>query len=273
MAAAEAIPSAAELKAMLGPAADEAGLNVICRVDDYDALLQAKLAKVRGLFAAAELAIPAAEVHTSPPAFFRCRTDFRVWSEKKGDRMFYAMTPKGERRPVEVALFPMGSRRINELMPELLKLVQPSELLRKKLFEARFLTTLKGPALITLLYHRPIDDAWYRPARPGSAPLSLRRSASGGVGGLCRKAEAAKLAESLGVSIVGRSKKRKLVVGEEYVTEELEVCGNQQPHQPRRMPGIRLQTAGWRPAQASGSATGRRRERSRNRTLRSARRC
>ena len=58
-AAAEAIPPAAELKAMLGPAADEAGLNVICRVDDYDALLQEKLAKVRGLFAALFVAIPA----------------------------------------------------------------------------------------------------------------------------------------------------------------------------------------------------------------------
>jgi tRNA (uracil-5-)-methyltransferase len=201
-AAAADIPSAAELKAMVGPAGEEPGLNVVCRVDEYGTLLQAKLQKVQQLFATAEVVIPEAEVHTSPPAFFRFRADFRVWhlnSDKAMGKMFYAMMPKGERRPIEVPLFPMGSRRINELMPQLLAHVQPNQKLRKQLYEARFLTTLAGDSLITLIYHKPVDDEW--------------------------KVEATKVAEALGVSIVGRSRKRKMVVGEEFVTEELTVLG------------------------------------------------
>ncbi len=199
---AAALPSAAELKAMIGPAGEVEGLNVVCRVDEYETLLQAKLQKVQQLFAAAEVAIPEAEVHTSPPAFFRYRADFRVWhlnSARAEGKMFYAMTPKGERQPVEVQLFPMGSRRINELMPQLLAHVQPNQKLRKQLYEARFLTTLAGDSLITLIYHKPVNDEW--------------------------KVEAAKVASALGVSIVGRSRKRKMVVGEECVTEELTVLG------------------------------------------------
>jgi hypothetical protein len=199
---ATALPSAAELKTMVGPAGEAPGLNVVCRVDDYETLLQAKLQKVQELFAGDEVAIPEAEVHTSPKAFFRYRADFRVWhvnSEKAEGKMFYAMTPKGEHQPVEVQLFPMGSRRINELMPQLLAHVQPNQKLRKQLYEARFLTTLAGDSLITLIYHKPVNDEW--------------------------EVEAAKAAKALGVSIVGRSRGRKMVVGEESVTEELTVLG------------------------------------------------
>jgi len=185
-AAAEAIPSAAELRAMVGPAGEEAGLNVVCRVDEYDALLQLKLAKVQALFAEHAVEIPSAvQVETSPPAFFRFRADFRVWHVNRRDddsaegKMFYAMTPKGSKQPVEVCGFPMGSRKLNELMAPLLEHLKTNAKLRKQLYEARFLTTLAGDALITLIYHKPVNEEWV--------------------------AEAKKVAEALGVSVVGRS--------------------------------------------------------------------
>ena len=68
-----------------------------------------------------------------------------------------------------------------------------------KLFQVEFLTTLAGDALITLCYHRPIDDAWRQAAE--------------------------KLAAELGVNLVGRSRGKRIVVGRDYVEEELSVAG------------------------------------------------
>ena len=62
-----------------------------------------------------------------------------------------------------------------------------------------FLTTLAGDALITLAYHRPLDEAW--------------------------QVEAERLAAELQVSIVGRSKGKRIVIGRDYVEEELTVAG------------------------------------------------
>jgi tRNA (uracil-5-)-methyltransferase len=68
-----------------------------------------------------------------------------------------------------------------------------------KLFQVEFLTTLAGDALITLAYHRPLDEAW--------------------------QAEAEQLAANLGVSLVGRSKGKRIVIGRDYVEEALVVAG------------------------------------------------
>jgi len=95
--------------------------------------------------------------------------------------------------------FPIASRRINELMPRLKSAWQASEVLSFKLFQVEFLTTLSGDALITLAYHRPLDEAW--------------------------QAEAEQLAADLGVSLVGRSKGKRIVIGRDYVEEQLTVAG------------------------------------------------
>ena len=91
-----------------------------------------------------------------------------------------------------------ASRRINELMPRL-KAAWADPALGFKLFQVEFLTTLAGDALITLCYHRPIDDAWRQAAE--------------------------KLAAELGVNLVGRSRGKRIVVGRDYVEEELSVAG------------------------------------------------
>ena len=152
--ASDAEPTSAQLRSMLGAAAEEAGLNIVCRVPEYDALLQAKIEVVRALFAKSDTLVMPADlmVHTSPKYFFRMRTDFRTWHRSKVGkpdyRMFYAMFPKNDpRRAVEVPAFPMGSRRVNELMEKLRTLVLADQMLLSKLYEVRFLTTLAGASL------------------------------------------------------------------------------------------------------------------------------
>lgn len=141
---------------------------------------------------------PAPQVFESPREHYRLRTEFRLWRE--GDERHYAMFAPGDKHtPILLDSFPVASRRINELMPPLKAAWQASEALSFKLFQVEFLTTLAGDALITLAYHRPLDDSW--------------------------RAEAEALSASLGASIVGRSRGQRLVIGRDYVEETLEVAG------------------------------------------------
>jgi tRNA (uracil-5-)-methyltransferase len=162
----------------------------------YDAQLAEKAARLVELLAPFDA--PAPEVFDSPREHYRLRTEFRLWRED-GQR-YYAMFEPGDKyTPILIDSFPIASRRINELMPQLKAAWQASETLSFKLFQVEFLTTLSGDALITLAYHRPLDDAW--------------------------QAEAEKLAATLGASIVGRSKGKRIVIGRDYVTEQLTVAG------------------------------------------------
>lgn len=162
----------------------------------YDAQLRAKLQALRADFAA--LALPEPEVFTSPPLHYRMRAEFRIWRQE-GD-LFYAMfDPEQPRTPVRMDDFPAASERINQLMPLVRTAALEDARLGRKLFQVEFLTTLDGDALVTLIYHRPLDDDW--------------------------QAAAGELAERLGIGLIGRSKGQKRVVNRVHVTERLPVEG------------------------------------------------
>ncbi|WP_313086924.1 tRNA (uridine(54)-C5)-methyltransferase TrmA [Pseudomonas sp.] len=162
----------------------------------YDAQLAEKAARLVELLAPFDA--PAPEVFDSPREHYRLRTEFRLWRED-GQRHYAMFEPGDKHTPILIDNFPIASRRINELMPQLKAAWQASETLSFKLFQVEFLTTLSGDALITLAYHRPLNDAW--------------------------QTEAEQLAEKLGVSIVGRSKGKRIVIGRDYVEEQLVVAG------------------------------------------------
>ncbi|MCG8908935.1 tRNA (uridine(54)-C5)-methyltransferase TrmA [Pseudomonas sp. DP-17] len=161
----------------------------------YDSQLADKVARLRELLA--PFAAPEPAVFDSPREHYRLRAEFRLWRE--GEARHYAMFEQGDKHtPILIEEFPIASQRINELMPRL-KAAWAEPTLGHKLFQVEFLTTLAGDALITLCYHRPVDAAW--------------------------QAAAEQLAAELGVSIVGRSRGKRLVVGRDYVSEELTVAG------------------------------------------------
>lgn len=164
--------------------------------DDYQQQLDQKVDRLRQAFAPFTSLAP--EVFPSPPSHYRLRAEFKMWQE--GGRVDYAMYKQGEyKKPFVIEEFTVGSRRINELMPPLLDAINQNEILRKRLFSSEFLTTLSGDALITLIYHKPLDEAWEQEARA--------------------------LQEALGVPILGRSRKQKLVLDRDYVIEKMEIDG------------------------------------------------
>ncbi|MDT0500273.1 MULTISPECIES: tRNA (uridine(54)-C5)-methyltransferase TrmA [unclassified Halomonas] len=177
--------------------------------DRYDQQLEAKRERIVRDFS--RFAPPALEVYPSPPSHYRQRCEFRIWHE--GDDLFYAMfeiqaseedteDPKKKKKTViRLDDYPVASRQINDLMPRLLDAIRDNDTLRRRLFQVEFLTTLSGEALVTLIYHRQLDDAW--------------------------EAEARSLQERLGVMIIGRARKQRWVLERDHVWERLEVEGRE----------------------------------------------
>ena len=136
-----------------------------------------------------------------------CRTEFTVWHE--ADDTYYAMHERlnGEEKPqrIRVDSFPVGSKLINELMPRVMEAVRSSDTLRIKLFQANFHTTLSGESMITLIYHKKLDNQWIEAAK------SFRESLTDVPGSSAKP------------HIVGRARKQRILIDAGEVNETLNV--------------------------------------------------
>ncbi|WP_118789791.1 tRNA (uridine(54)-C5)-methyltransferase TrmA [Neisseria lactamica] len=169
-------------------------------MNDYTQQLQDKKDRLKTLFA--DLDVPEWEVYESPDKHYRMRAEFRIWHE--GGEMFYAMFEKGQKAGgaslIRCDRFDAASEAVNRLMPELIALAAQSAELRNRWYAVEFLSTLGGEMLVTMIYHKRLDDEWIRAAQA--------------------------LQQQLDISVIGRSRGRKIVLKQDYVTETLRV-GNQ----------------------------------------------
>ena len=166
--------------------------------ENYDQLLESKTNEIKSLFESDYCG--EFDVFRSAPTGFRMRAEFKVWHE--GDDLYYVMYKKGEsKKPYRVDEFLIADEQIQTLMPKLLDCVRENTILRKKLFQVEFLTTLSGQKLITLIYHRQLDDEWI--------------------------AEAKKLEDKLDSMVIGRARKLHLVLTQDYVEETLNVINKE----------------------------------------------
>ncbi|MFT5709080.1 MAG: tRNA (uracil-5-)-methyltransferase, partial [Oceanospirillaceae bacterium] len=123
----------------------------------YESLLQLKQEDICQQFSNFDL--PEVEVFESPATAYRMRAEFRVWHD--GDAIDYVMfTPGSNHEHTKVTQCPMASEIIQQHMFELLALIRKHNILREKLFQVDFLSTLSGELLISLLYHKAIGDEW-----------------------------------------------------------------------------------------------------------------
>ncbi len=160
--------------------------------------LETKIAQLCTTFS--QFDAPEPEVFTSPAQHYRQRAEFRFWHE--GNDGFYAMfDPGAAGEPRRVDHFPAASQRINTLMVTLREALLHTPALKSRLFQVEFLDTLAGETLLTLVYHRRLDAVWEDAART--------------------------LAKALGVRIIGRSRGQRIAIGEDFVTERLQVDGRE----------------------------------------------
>jgi tRNA (uracil-5-)-methyltransferase len=169
----------------------------------YQQQLDNKVSQYKKLMAEAGIEIPELDIYASEPYGFRMRAEFRVWHEDGAAH--YAMNKPGEKRPYIIDDFPIGSALINQLMPKIMSAVNESEILSRKLFSMEYLTTTTDEALITLIYHKPLDQQWQQVAE--------------------------QLQSEFNIKVIGRSRKQKLVLSDDFVTEKLLVNNRQYSYQ------------------------------------------
>ncbi len=166
--------------------------------DTYSVQLSEKAERLQQLFS--EFDTPELEVFASQPENYRMRAEFRVWHE--GEDLYYIMFDQETRQRIRVDQFPVASQLINTAMPMLLDAIRPIKCLRHKLFQVDFLSTLSGELLISMLYHRQLDEAWL----PAIETLKNQFAEQG-----------------ISVNFIGRARKQKILADTDFVIEKLTV--------------------------------------------------
>ncbi|MBO1254474.1 tRNA (uridine(54)-C5)-methyltransferase TrmA [Alteromonas sp. 5E99-2] len=146
-----------------------------------------------------QFSAPQLSVHESAPEHYRMRAEFRVWHE--GDDLYHIMFDKQTKSQYRVDQFPPACVQINKAMDVLIRYLRTNWVLRKKLFQIDYLSGLSGELVVSLLYHRKLDEEWEREIR------ILKES----------------LESTLPINFIGRAKKQKIVIEQDYITEKLEI--------------------------------------------------
>ena len=169
---------------------------MLCQVspEKYPAQLADKVARLKDLISAT----PNLQVFESPHSHYRARAEFRIWHE--GEESDYIMFNSETHEKVKIKSCPMAIEAIDNLMPELMAHIVKNPDLRVKLFQIDFLATLSGEMLVTLIYRRQIgeDAAWLEAAKQLKANLPITH-------------------------LIGRARKQKVLLDQDYVTEKLAV--------------------------------------------------
>lgn len=133
-------------------------------------------------------------IFKSPEEHYRFRSEFKIWHVE--EKIYYGMNHREKKGVVLVDQCPQVSESIAKLMPQLLNAIQKYNI-GFKLFGADFLSSSSGEIVVSLIYHRKLDNEWV--------------------------SKATSLAQELGIYIIGRSRKQKIVIEQDYITETLVV--------------------------------------------------
>lgn len=164
--------------------------------EGYAGQLNRKLSAVQEMFA--PLYAGEVTVCSSPSQQYRSRAEFKIYHHEGG--MAYAMNRLDRQGAVMIDRCSIVSPSISSVMERLL--IEVADLgIGYKLFGADFLASGEGEVVVSMLYHRPLDEEW--------------------------KSKAEELGKRLGVYVIGRSRKQKLILSQDYVTEKLHINGRE----------------------------------------------
>jgi tRNA (uracil-5-)-methyltransferase len=165
---------------------------------DYQAQLQYKLEREEKRFSTFD--INTIDIIKSEDSHFRNRAEFRLfktYNEDKSFRLDYAMTSL-EKKIMTIDSCPMVVNSIYELMPQLKAKIESQKILHEKVYSIEFLSSLSDDMLVTIIYHKKLDNEWK---------------------------EAAKSIENeFNIKVIGRSRKQKEILSVDYIKEELIVA-------------------------------------------------
>ncbi|CAH9066462.1 tRNA/tmRNA (uracil-C(5))-methyltransferase [Pseudoalteromonas holothuriae] len=178
---------------------------ILIDTSTYEQQLNEKQQRINKQFA--KFNAPKLEVYDSPKAQYRQRAEFRVWHD--GDDLFHIMFDQATKQKIRVERFDPAAPLIQEMMQVMMNKLRHNDILRRKLFQIDYLSTLSGEILVSLLYHKPLDEQWQE------AMQQLRLE----------------LQQTYQIDFIGRARKQKVVFGNDYVTEQLKVNGRDYVYQ------------------------------------------
>ena len=170
--------------------------------EQYEDQLAEKVARLTSMLV--PFSAPEVEVFRSPVSHYRMRAEFRIWHD--GDDLYHIIFDQQTRQRIRVDSFPAASELINRLMPRLIDAVRDLRVLRFKLFQIDYLSTTSGQVVVSMLYHRKLDDEWQQ------AATALRDTLR---------------AEGYDLQLIGRATKTKICLDRDYVDEHLTVDGRE----------------------------------------------
>ena len=124
----------------------------------------------------------------SPPSHFRTRAELGVHAS---NNIQFTMVENNKKINVDQLM--ICDAKINQFICQLKTELLNSDEIKEKLFQTEIQVSRSGEGIVSLIYHKPLDTNWIKKAK--------------------------KLSSEIGASIIGRSRKQKLVIGKDFVTE------------------------------------------------------
>jgi len=168
--------------------------------EHYDAQLEEKVSRLKTLMT--PFTTLDVEVFRSPVSHYRMRAEFRIWHD--GDDLYHIIFDQQTRQRIRVDSFPAASQIINDLMPRLIEALRDNKVLRYKLFQLDYLSTMSNQIVVSMLYHRTLTDEWQH------AAAELRNTLR---------------AEGFDLQLIGRATRTKICLDRDFVDECLPVAG------------------------------------------------
>ncbi|NBI41375.1 tRNA (uridine(54)-C5)-methyltransferase TrmA [[Haemophilus] felis] len=168
--------------------------------EQYEHLLKDKQQRLATLLA--PFNPPTLEVFSSPQQHYRMRAEFRIWHDK-GD-FYHVMFNQQTAQRYRVDHFPIASQLINQMMQSILPLLKRENILQHKLFQIDYLSTLSNKIIVSLLYHKVLDEQWEQAAK--QLRIELQK-------------------QGFDIQIIGRANKQKICLDQDFVDEVLSVHG------------------------------------------------
>ena len=171
----------------------------------YEEQLNYKIAREKDRFSSLiDFSKIALDIIKSKDSNFRNRAEFRVWWEKdeqnNKDILTYAMNDFNK-EILKIDSCEIVSEDIKNLMPKLLTELEKSMILSFRLFAIEFLVSSTSDMLVTLIYHKKLEDEWINLAR--------------------------EIEQKLNIKIIGRSRKQKIVLSSDFINESLNINGQE----------------------------------------------
>lgn len=167
----------------------------------YEEQLNYKIAREKDRFSSLiDFSKIALDIIKSKDSNFRNRAEFRVWWEKdeneQKDILTYAMNDFNK-EILKIDSCEIVSEDIKNLMPKLLSELEKSMILSFRLFAIEFLVSSTSDMLVTLIYHKKLEDEWINLAK--------------------------QIEQKLNIKIIGRSRKQKIVLSSDFINESLNI--------------------------------------------------